>query len=300
MSHSKPRLGSTLDDGGADGATDIVEPGSAPPAESTATPAAAPPLIQVKNVGFAYPDGLRAVGDVSFDVGKGEIVSVIGPSGCGKSTLLRLIAGLRSPNDGAVERTGTEPGRLPCSMVFQEETLLPWLKVRDNVSLSYRFNRRKPENAEEHVDRLLDMVGLSEFADAWPSKLSGGMKRRVAVLTAIAPLPSLLLLDEPFSALDEPTRIGVHGDVYKLLREFEVGTVLVTHDLGEAITLSDRVLLLSRAPSRVVQEYVVPFGQERDLLALRRLPEFLQLYGSMWADMEKQIRPAHEGGASHV
>ncbi len=249
-------------------------------------------LARLTNAGFSYPDGLRAIGDVSMEVERGEIVSVIGPSGCGKSTLLRLVAGLRAPTVGTVHREAVEAGRLPCSMVFQEETLLPWLKVKDNVSLASRFEKRRRKSmaeVEAHVRRLLEMVGLAEYGNTFPAKLSGGMKRRVAVLTAIAPLPSMVLLDEPFSALDEPTRIGVHKDIYALLREFNMSAVLVTHDLAEAITMSDRVLLLSRAPSRIVGEYRVPFPRERDVMDLRRRPEFLDLYGRVWADLEVQI-----------
>ena len=147
----------------------------------------------------------------------------------------------------------------------------------------------------EHVDRLLAMVGLQDFADYYPAKLSGGMKRRVAVLTAVAPLPSLLLMDEPFSALDEPTRILVHGDIYRLVREFGISTILVTHDLGEAISLSDRVVLLSRAPARAVAQFATPFGRERDLLDIRRTPEFLEFYGKVWGELEQQIKAGRNG-----
>jgi NitT/TauT family transport system ATP-binding protein len=247
-------------------------------------------LIALQGVGFRYPDGLRAVGDVSFSVKKGEIVSVIGPSGCGKSTLLRLIAGLRQPTFGSIERLQREGDRLACSMVFQEDTLLPWLKVKDNVGLAFRFRKGGKENLDAYIQELLGMVGLADFGNHWPAKLSGGMRRRVAVLSALAPVPGMLLLDEPFSALDEPTRLGVHHDVYNLLRDFEVGTVLVTHDLAEAISLSDRVILLSRAPSTIVREYEVPVGRDRDLLDLRKEPEFLRLYGEIWSDLEAQIK----------
>jgi ABC-type nitrate/sulfonate/bicarbonate transport system ATPase subunit len=178
--------------------------------------------------------------------------------------------------------------------VFQEETLLPWLKVKDNAGLHFRFKRDRSRENREHVERLLKMVGLQDFGDYYPAKLSGGMKRRVAVLTAVAPLPEMLLLDEPFSALDEPTRIGVHRDIYKLIREFGISTTLVTHDLAEAITLSDRVLLLSRAPARIVGEYTVPFGEERNILDLRGTSEFLDLYGKIWSDLEVQIKATQE------
>jgi ABC-type nitrate/sulfonate/bicarbonate transport system ATPase subunit len=252
------------------------------------------PLLSIDQVGFAYPDGLRAIDSVSFKIRQGEVVSIIGPSGCGKSTLLRLLAGLSVPTSGRIDRKLTDANRHPCTMVFQEETLLPWLKVKDNAGLHFRFKRDRSRENREHVERLLKMVGLQDFGDYYPAKLSGGMKRRVAVLTAVAPLPEMLLLDEPFSALDEPTRIGVHRDIYKLVREFGISTTLVTHDLAEAITLSDRVLLLSRAPARIVGEYTVPFGEERNILDLRGTAEFLELYGRIWSDLEVQIKATQE------
>jgi NitT/TauT family transport system ATP-binding protein len=259
-------------------------------------------MVEVDSVGYSYPDGLRAVGDVSFEVQRGEIVTVIGPSGCGKSTLLRMLAGLREPTMGRIGRAPVESGRLPCTMVFQEETLLPWLRVKDNVSLASRFNgnrisRSHRASADARAHELLKMVGLDDFANSWISTLSGGMKRRVAVLTALAPTPALLLLDEPFSALDEPTRIGVHRDVYALLRRFEMSAVLVTHDLAEAITFSDRVLLLSRAPSHIVREYKVPFPRERDMFDLRRLPEYQALYATIWKDFEVELKATTDGRA---
>jgi ABC-type nitrate/sulfonate/bicarbonate transport system ATPase subunit len=174
-------------------------------------------------------------------------------------------------------------------MVFQEDTLLPWFRVRDNVGLYFKLHHKRGADVSKHVAGLLKMVGLSGFADYFPSQLSGGMKRRVSMLTAVAPLPDLLLLDEPFSALDEPTRIAIHQDLYRLIKEFGISAVLVTHDLAEAITLSDRVLMLSGAPARIISEVTVPFGHERDLMDLRGSPEFLRLYGHLWNELKREI-----------
>lgn len=248
------------------------------------------PLVTLSQVGFVYAKSVHAVGSVSFDLAQGEIVSLVGPSGCGKSTLLRLIAGLVSATSGAVERKFRANGsRHGCSMVFQEHTLLPWLTVEDNVGLYYRYNRPAPKNYRTHIAELLDMVGLSPFAKFYPYQLSGGMKRRVAMLTAIAPLPELLLLDEPFSALDEPTRIEIHSDLYMLIRRFNIATVLVTHDLGEAISLSDRILVLGRPPSVVVEEIQVPFPRSRNIYDIRDDARFLSLYGGLWKSLKAQI-----------
>jgi ABC-type nitrate/sulfonate/bicarbonate transport system ATPase subunit len=219
-------------------------------------------------------------------------LAVVGPSGCGKSTLLRLLAGLMPPTDGHMERNfGHRGANLHgCTMLFQEDTLLPWFKVRDNVGLFHRLHHKRGREVSEHITHLLSMVGLSEFADYYPSQLSGGMKRRIAMLQAVAPLPDLLLLDEPFSALDEPTRIAIHAELYMLIREFGMSAILVTHDLAEAITLSDRVLMLSRVPAQIVSEYEIPFGKERHLMDLRASDEFLRLYGQLWDRLRLQIQ----------
>jgi NitT/TauT family transport system ATP-binding protein len=247
------------------------------------------PLLSAKHLAFAFPGGLHVINDLSFDVMPGEILAIVGPSGCGKSTLLRLLAGLKQPTEGSVTRHFADIGRHGCSMVFQEDTLLPWLKVKDNVGLYYRFHHQRNPKVRAHIAELLEMVKLSEFADYYPYQLSGGMKRRVAMLTGIAPLPALVLLDEPFSALDEPTRIALHGDLYMLIRRLNIGAVLVTHDLAEAISLSDRVVLLSRAPTHVVREYAVPFGKSRNMFEIRAYPEFLEMYGQLWETLKEQI-----------
>jgi NitT/TauT family transport system ATP-binding protein len=249
------------------------------------------PIISIDHVGFVYPVGLRAISDVTFSVAHGEILAIVGPSGCGKSTLLRLLANLAAPTAGKIRRHFGKrgDGSLGCSMVFQEDTLLPWFRVRDNVGLYFKLHHKRGADVSELVARLLKMVGLDGFADYFPSQLSGGMKRRIVMLTAVAPLPDLLLLDEPFSALDEPTRIAIHQDLHRLIKEFGISAVLVTHDLAEAITLSDRVLLLSRAPARIISEVTVPFGYERDLMDLRASPEFLRLYGHLWNELKSEI-----------
>lgn len=246
-----------------------------------------PPLLKVRDIDYGYGRELPVLRRVGLDLAEGEIVSLVGPSGCGKSTLLRLIAGLIEPEAGAISLNARDT-RHPCAMVFQEDTLLPWLRVRDNAELFTKFRGSQRED-KARTDDLLSMVGLSQFARHYPYQLSGGMKRRLAVVTAVASLPSLLLLDEPFSALDEPTRVAVHGEVYALIRKSYIGTILVTHDLAEALCLSDRVLLMSRRPSHVVLEQQVPFGREREITTLRSDPQFLTLYGSLWDALNKQI-----------
>jgi NitT/TauT family transport system ATP-binding protein len=254
--------------------------------EITYNPRPAPVLVE--DIGFSYPSGFRAIESLSFEIAAGEIVAIVGPSGCGKSTLLRILAGLTEPTKGRIERR-YDPARHGCALVFQEDTLLPWMTTKDNVGLYNRFHRLRSIEDKQRVAHLLAMVGLTDFADYLPGKLSGGMRRRVAMLQAVAASPALLLMDEPFSALDEPTRIAIHGDVHRIIKELNMSAVIVTHDLGEAITLSDRVLLLTRAPARVFAMHKVPFGRERNMLELRSSPEFLDLYGELWAQLKLQL-----------
>jgi NitT/TauT family transport system ATP-binding protein len=261
-------------------------------------------VIRTDDVRFAYPDGTLVLDGISEAVPEGKTLGVVGPSGCGKSTLLALVAGLIQPSAGSVQLVTDASDRHPLSMLFQKETLLPWLTVSQNVALYSRFkgNRRRrgiranrmPRRSldpvvQERVTELLHLVKLEEHADKYPYQLSGGMRRRLAFLSTIAPDPQILLLDEPFSALDEPTRIGIHQDVFKIARSMNTTMLLVTHDLAEALTLCDRVIILSQRPATVAIAHSVPFGDVRDMLELRASEDFLHLYGELWHDLSLQM-----------
>jgi ABC-type nitrate/sulfonate/bicarbonate transport system ATPase subunit len=165
-------------------------------------------------------------------------------------------------------------------MMFQKDTLLPWMTVAENVALHHRFRNVRRHARQERAMELLELVGLADFENRHPYELSGGMRRRVALLTAIAPQPQVLLLDEPFSSLDEPTRVVIHQEMFDLIRRLGVSTILVTHDLAEAISLCDEVAVMSPRPGRIVNRYSVPFGSSRRILQLRQSEEFLSLYGA--------------------
>ncbi len=247
-------------------------------------------LISVRDVSFTYDTGVQALGGITLDVPRGKITGIVGPSGCGKSTLLRLIAGLMDPGAGTADvRLGGPGAGHAISMVSQEDTLLPWLRVKDNVGLYFRYNRTPKAEVRSRVDELLGMVGLRQFADSYPRQLSGGMRRRVAFLTAVAPRPQLLLLDEPFSSVDEPTRVAIHQDIFDIICRQGTTAVLVTHDLAEAVSLSHQVLILSARPARVAQVINVPFGNDRRIAALREQTDFLDLYGELWSYLRVQI-----------
>jgi NitT/TauT family transport system ATP-binding protein len=251
-----------------------------------------PPLLTLDSVSFTYSTGLDILNGIDLKVGRGEVVAIVGPSGCGKSTLLSLIAGFRKPSRGSVAWAGPTTGRRgrrDVTMLFQQDTLLPWRTVQGNIEFSLKLAKVPKEEARARVADLLATVGLEEFRDAHPAQLSGGMRRRLGLATALAPWPSLILMDEPFAALDEPTRLTLHDQVLKLAAKFGTGMVLVTHDLAEAITLGDRVYVLGRRPSSVVDLHSIPFGKERDVFALRETGAYQEIYARIWSRLMKEF-----------
>ena len=261
-----------------------------------ASPAAAAghALLNVDNVSFAYPGGAPVLDGMSIAVPAGSITGVVGPSGCGKSTLLALLAGLLQPGTGRIvwSRDEVQPPRHPLTMMFQKDTLLPWLTVEDNIGLHFRVSDSRLGKAEQktRIAELVRLAGLEGAERKFPYQLSGGMRRRTAFLASVAPHPRTLLLDEPFSALDEPTRIGIHQDIFNIVKREGITVLLITHDLGEAISLSDQVMVLTSQPATVFRRFDIPFGAERNFLALRELPEFLELYGQVWEQLAVQIQ----------
>jgi NitT/TauT family transport system ATP-binding protein len=256
-----------------------------------------PAEVVLDDISYAYPTGVQALSGLSLDIPQGKNIGVIGPSGCGKSTLLFLLAGIYQPQAGTIrwrEQSDVEAAetehRHRLAMVFQGDTLLPWRTVTGNVELFAQFQHGLDKQAvRKRTSQLIDLAALHGFEDTYPYQLSGGMRRRVAFLQAAAASPEILLLDEPFSALDEPTRIGIHQDVFSILRELKTTMVLVTHDLAETLSLCDEVVILTNRPGKVHSRHVVPFGDERNMLSLRHEPEFLELYGALWEDLSQQI-----------
>jgi NitT/TauT family transport system ATP-binding protein len=244
-----------------------------------AAPDAPDVAIEVRDVTIAY-GGVVAVDRVSFDVRKGEFVCLLGPSGCGKSTLLNTIAGFERPWAGEVlvdgaEVAGPGPDR---GVVFQQPHLFPWKSVRANVAHGPRMMGVSRAEARETADRLIDIVGLTRFADALPHTLSGGMQQRVAIARALAGEPGILLMDEPFGALDAQTRAIMQENLLRVRARVGATIVFVTHDIEEAILLADRVLVMSAGPGRILRDIKVGLPRPRsveqslesDFVALRR------------------------------
>jgi NitT/TauT family transport system ATP-binding protein len=255
-------------------------------------------VIQLDHVAKVYQTDQAdtwAIGDVSLSIEQGQFVSIVGPSGCGKSTLLNLLAGFLQPSAGTIRINGlTVNGQLDPSLgyIFQKDTVLPWLTVYGNVALGLRF-RKMPEAAiRERVHQLLEMGHLQGFAQAYPHQLSGGMRRRVALLMSLAVEPRILLLDEPFGALDTHTKTHLHRELMEIWRSLRQTVVMVTHDLDEAITLSDRVVVLSSPPSRVLLDETINIPHPRDVFSVRERPDFIEHFQRIWGVLGQQFRAA--------
>jgi len=210
------------------------------------------PIIELERAGVRFPTGTTAVDDASLRVRAGEFVTLLGPSGCGKSTVLRLVAGLARPSAGRVR-----VGEAATSFVFQEPTLMPWASVYDNVWLPLRLAGVSREAARAQVAPMLATVGLEAFAGAYPRELSGGMKMRVSIARALVSRPRVLLMDEPFAALDEITRARLNDDLLDWWRTLSLTVVFVTHSVYEAVYLSGRVLVMTPRPGRIAAEIPV-------------------------------------------
>ena len=252
--------------------------------------------IDIQNLSrsFSLPDGrtFSALENVSLTIAAGDFVAIVGPSGCGKSTLLNIVAGLLPPTSGRVRVRGEALAGLNrrATYMFQQDALLPWKDVRENVALGLTLAGVRRKAAHERADAWLARVGLVPFAHHFPSQLSGGMRKRVAMAQNWIIDREILLMDEPFSALDVHTRQSMEGELLALWDETRKTVVFVTHDLEEAIALADEVVVLSAGPaSRVVSHHRVTLDRPRDLLDLRTQPAFVELYRRVWADLRQEV-----------
>jgi NitT/TauT family transport system ATP-binding protein len=222
--------------------------------------------VSLRGVSKVYGSGVMALGPLDLDVKRGEFVSLLGPSGCGKSTALRLIAGLNAPTSGTVRvahRAGQgHPGHT-IGFVFQEPTLMPWTSVRENVRLPLKLAHVPAADANARIDAALTQVGLAEFAGAYPRELSGGMKMRVSLARALVTDPDILLMDEPFAALDEITRFRLNNDLLALWRNLRKTVIFVTHSVFESVYLSQRVIVMTSRPGRIAAEFRIDATEPR-------------------------------------
>jgi len=237
----------------------------------------ASPVLQFREVTKVFPDGTHALNNITFEVRRGEFVSIVGPSGCGKSTILRIASGLLPATHGDVALADDNIG-----YVFQDATLLPWRTVRRNVELFGELHKVDKEELTRIAQDAIDLVGLTDFEDHHPRRLSGGMKMRVSLARSLTLNPGLFLFDEPFGALDELTRERLNEELLNLFLSEKFGAVFITHSLYEAVFLSTRVIAMSPRPGRLIQEFHIPFEYPRHP-ELRFEPEFAEMTGKVSA-----------------
>ena len=245
-------------------------------------------LLEIKNLKKMYHNDqceTIAVDNVSFEVNKNEILSIVGPSGCGKSTILSILTNLEEKSDGDIIFHCNEN----IGYMLQNDSLFPWLTILDNCLLGLEIYGKKSKEATENVIRLLDKYGLGEFKNKYPDSLSGGMKQRVALIRTLATNPSLLLLDEPYSALDYQTRLTLSDDMYKIIKAEGKAAILITHDIAEAISMSDRVIVLSSRPATVKSVYEINLTDKRNPIHNRKCVEFNDYYEKIWRDLDVNL-----------
>lgn len=241
-------------------------------------------VVTLRDVSLIYHERsgeTPAVANLSMDVRRGEFVSIIGPSGCGKTSVLSLIAGIIEPSSGSVHTEGCKPGYM-----LQRDHLLDWRNIEGNILLGLEVQKTLTPQTRRAALSLLDTYGLSDFARHYPRQLSGGMRQKVALIRTLATAADVLLLDEPFSSLDYQTRLRLSDEVYEIIKKENKTAILVTHDIAEAISMSDRVLVFSRRPAQLNYEHNVLLSQGSTPIARRNAPEFKDYFDTIWKELD--------------
>ena len=265
-----------------------------------------PPAISLRAATkkFATPAGsaFTALKDVDLEVAAGEFVSVVGPTGCGKSTALSLISGLEQATSGTVEVNGKPVTGIPegVGYMFQTDAVLPWKNVLDNVAIGLRYRKVGRDESRERAREWIDRVGLAGFEDRYPHQLSGGMRKRVAMAQTLITEPSLLLLDEPFGALDVQTRELMQDELLRLWSGTGAAVVFVTHDLTEAISLADRVVVMTAGPATIRDVVAIDLPRPRKVEEIRLTPQFTDFYRRVWESLRDEVEISRARGAVRV
>lgn len=268
------------------------------PIDAAARTAAPAPKVSLREVCRTFSVNrqvFHALADINLEIRAGEFLCLVGPSGCGKSTLLRMLGGLDEPSSGTVEVRVEDPKRPTSAIVFQQESVFPWLTVERNATYALRMlGLWNGAESQQRVDYFLDRCGLSKFRGFYPHQLSGGMKQRLSIVRAFSAHPELLLMDEPFAALDEQNKLLLQQEVERLWEDNKISVLFITHSLDEAILLGDRVAVMSAAPGRIKETIDIPFERPRNLLTLKSTPEFGQLYGRLWDLLGEEVMAARK------
>ena len=250
-------------------------------------------IIEVQNLSLTYHNKqgeTLALNNIGFDIKPGEFVSIVGPSGCGKTTILSILSGLLTPSSGVVMVNNERPNpkNYQCGYMFQRDNLLPWRTIEKNVLLGLEIQHRLTAKTKQYALNLLDKYGLTDFKRKRPDELSGGMRQRVALIRTLALNPSILLLDEPFSALDYQTRLNVCDDVARIIKEEKKTAILVTHDLQEAISMSDRILVLSKRPASIKSIHTTNFDKSLTPFEKRQTIDAEKLFNTLWEEIQDE------------
>ncbi|MEU5257259.1 ABC transporter ATP-binding protein [Amycolatopsis sp. NPDC021455] len=265
-----------------------------------------PPLIELTGATKRFPSGSgsvhTAVRDLTMTVQPGEFVAVVGPTGCGKSTTLSLVSGLQPPSAGRVRVNGEDVKSIPDGVgyMFQTDAVMPWRSVLDNVASGPRFRGVPKAEARAQAVDWIARVGLAGFEKYYPHQLSGGMRKRVALAQTLVTRPKIMLMDEPFSALDVQTRALMQDELLRLWSGSGAAVIFVTHDLDEAIALADKVVVLTTSPATVKDVFEIPLERPRKVEDLRLTEDFRKLYADIWESLRSEVDKARQKGATNV
>lgn len=246
-------------------------------------------ILSIRNLTKIYhsKDGeTLAIKDLNLDIKEGEFVAIVGPSGCGKSTLLSILSDLENKSGGTIIFPKKD---LKLGYMLQQDSLFPWLNILDNSLLGLKVQKNLTKDNKERVVKLLNIYGLKDFIKKYPNNLSGGMRQRVALIRTLATDPDILLLDEAFSALDYQTRLAVSDDVWKIIKKEKKTTIMITHDVAEAISMADRVIVLSSRPATVKREYKIEMTNKGSPIDNRKCTEFSKYYDMIWKDIDIHV-----------
>lgn len=244
-------------------------------------------ILKIKNLKKIYhtkEDEILAINDLTFDVFDNEILAIVGPSGCGKSTILSILANIENKSSGNIIKRN-----IHTSYMLQSDSLFPWLTIYENAILGLKIENKLNEDNIKYVKYLINKYGLNDFINKYPDNLSGGMRQRVALIRTIATKPDLLLLDEPYSALDYQTRLTLSNDMYKIIKEEKISVIMITHDIGEAISMADRIIVLTKRPSTIKSIYDINLINKTNPINNRKDQNYNYYFDLIWRDLDVQI-----------
>ena len=242
-------------------------------------------IVDLKKCFHSKDDSIVALDGIDFDVYKNEFISIVGPSGCGKSTILSILAGLYEKSDGQINLDKD----ISIGYMLQKDSLFSWRSVLDNCLIGLEVTNQMTDENKEYVLSLLQTYGLYDFNDKYPDSLSGGMRQRVALIRTLALKPDILLLDEAMSALDYQSRLAISDDIYRIIKNEGITAIMVTHDIAEAISMSDRIIVLTKRPGKIKKIYTVELSDKSTPINNRKCKEFSKYYDELWRDLDVNI-----------